>query len=469
MHERTKSVYFIGIGGIAMSAAAGIAKEMGWEVSGSDSKELYDPSKSVLEKYLIDHHVGYAKEQIESARADVYVASAGEDLTNPEIAWLRKNDIEITSLSHFLRDLFNDALRLMVSGTHGKSTTSALLGTVLKEIDDSSFMVGAVLRQTGSNFHVGDGHYFVVEGDEYKALYDDPTPKFQQYDADIALLTNLEFDHPDVFASLEEVQNEFALLLNRMPDDGLVVYNADSAPLTQLVHLTNIGNVSFGLHNTADFMAANIHYSKSGTEFEVVKRVGGKTDQIEKYRTNLYGEMNVYNALGVITVLRTLGFTQEQIQPGLDAFIGIKRRLELISTGHGITVFDDYAHHPTAISETLATLKTTFPEQRIWAVFEPHTYSRTEATLEQLKKSFADADEVLIAEIYPAREKRTSATITGAQLVAAIGDEHKKVRLVEDKESALKILSDEAKPGDVIVVMAVGSFNTLAYDLAANE
>jgi UDP-N-acetylmuramate--L-alanine ligase len=463
--ENVKTIYFIGIGGVGMSAAAGIASQMGFEVSGSDSKTLYDPAKSVLDNNNIDYVVGYSSENIENVNADLYIASSGESSDNPEIAYLEEQDIAVHSFSELLASLAQDKLRVVVAGTHGKSTTAGMLGKTLQEVDNSSFMTGAVLQHDETNFHVGEGHYFVFEGDEYKALYDDPTPKFHQYKADILLLTNLEFDHPDVFSSLEEMQDEFRHLIAFLPADGLAVYNADDIALTQLMHESNIGQISFALKNSADFRAINIVSGPEGTVFDIEWKKGDKDPETETYNIYLFGEMNVYNALGVIATLRTLGFSEEQIQHGLSAYYGVKRRFELIGERNGITVFDDYAHHPTAVMETLRAARLKFPDRKIWAVFEPHTFSRTQATLEDLATAFEPADEVLLAEIYPAREKKTEQSITGAKVVEEIAKHHKNVRLVADKEAALGLLKAELKPQDVVIVMAVGNFNLLAKDL----
>lgn len=471
--ENVNSIYFIGIGGVGMSAAAGIAAQLGFEVRGSDSKALYDPAKSVLENNDIEYSAGYSAENIKNNPADLYVASSGEGLTNPEVAYLNEEGIEVHSFSEVLAALAADKLRIVVAGTHGKSTTTGFLGKTLQEIDDSSFMTGAVLQQDNTNFHVGEGHYFTFEGDEYKALYDDPTPKFHQYNADILLLTNLEFDHPDIFSSLDEMKDEFRQLIANMPHDGLVVFNADDINLAQLVHESNIGNVSFGLHNNANFYAQNITAGENGTVFDVAwqKDVAQGQEEykkepiVESYQINLFGEINVYNALGVIAMLRTLGFSEEQVQDGLSSYYGVKRRFEYIGEKNGIKVFDDYAHHPTAVLETLKAARTKFPNQKIWAVFEPHTFSRTQATLPELAKAFESADEVLLAEIYPAREIKNEATISGTQVVEEIKKNHEHVRLVNTKPEALEILQSEAKPGDVVIVMAVGDFNLLAQDL----
>lgn len=460
--EPESKIYFIGIGGIAMSATAGIAKQLGYEVSGSDSKEVYSPAKTVLESEKIPFYIGYDAEHVKNLPDTTFIASAGEDETNPEIVSLQEQGLAIHSLSELLYELFQDKLRIVVTGTHGKSTTTAMLGKMLADIDDSSFMTGAVLSNLDRNFHLGDGHYVVFEGDEYKALYDDPTPKFAQYKPDIVLLTNLEFDHPDIFSSIDEIRDELAELIHKMPDDGVVVYNADNAELVKLAHGTSLGAISYGLDNPADFIASNIITSEAYTEFSVQK----KGDfPVEKYRINAFGRLNVYNALGPIALLRTLGFNQEQVQSGLDEYEGLKRRFEMIGEKNGVKVFDDYAHHPTAVKETLAMARLRFPTARIWAVFEPHTYSRTQAVLADLATCFQDADQVLLAEIYPARERKTAASITGQDVVTEITKSHKNVRLVNDKTQAKAILQQELQSGDVVVIMAVGNFNTLGSEL----
>jgi UDP-N-acetylmuramate: L-alanyl-gamma-D-glutamyl-meso-diaminopimelate ligase len=460
-----KKIYFVGIGGVGMSATAGIAKAAGFEVSGSDCQEVYAPAKDVLDIHGIPYTIGYQAEHIEQAQADVYVVSAGETKQNPEVAYLVDRDIVFYSFSELLYKLFEDKLRIVVTGTHGKSTTAGLLGSLLQDIDDSSFMVGGVLQHTGSNYHRGDGHYVVFEGDEYKATFDDPTPKFHYYKADILVLTNLEYDHPDMFSSFEELQYEFAELIASLPDDGLIIYNADDSVISRLVHQSNVASFSFGIHNRADYQAETISFGPQGTNFGVIN---GNVPEapVEHYQTQLAGEINVYNALAMIATARTLGFKPADIQPTLDEYRGIKRRFEVVAEINGITIIDDYAHHPTAVRETLAAARTRYPGRQIWAIFEPHTFSRTEATLGDLVKSFADADQVLLSKIYPARERIQDATMTSEQVFEQLKLQQPKSRLVQTKEEALAILRKEVTAGDVVIVMAVGHFNRLAYELS---
>jgi UDP-N-acetylmuramate-alanine ligase len=422
--------------------------------------------------------------------------SAGETLENPEVRYVYDNNLPHCGFAELLYHLAKEKLRVVVAGTHGKSTTTGLIGHLFRSLDNSSFMNGAVLQNYSSNFYLGDGHYFVFEGDEYKEEFDDPTPKFQFYHPDILVLTNLEYDHPDLFPNIEALEQEFRLLIEKMPEDGLIIYNADDAALTRLVHESNISAVGFGIENEADFKAEQIQYGSDFTTIEIInkfsKAISSKLlGQTEQYKIQLPGKINVYNALAAIAALRALGFAQEQIALDLLTYQGVKRRFELVGVKNGITIIDDYAHHATAVRETLDAARLKYftgvgeglkpsPTRRIWAVFEPHTFSRTKATLNGLAKSFDAADEVLISEIYPAREKKSEATITSQEVIDAIrahspplplgegqGD-GSHVRLVHDKSEALSILKKEAKPGDVIIVMAVGSFNRLAYELKEN-
>lgn len=479
-----KKIYFIGIGGIAMSAVASLAKQKGFAVLGSESKDVYDPAKKVLKDHGIPFEVGYDIKNIENANADLYVLSAGEGQENPEVKFVLENNLQRIGFPELLYELEKETLRIVVTGTHGKTTTSGLLGHVLKNLDKSGFMVGGVLQNYNSNFAPSEGHYFVIEGDEYKTEFDDPAPKFHFYKPDILVLTNLEYDHPDLFENFEALEIEFKELLDKMPEDGLIVYNADDANLVRLVHQSNVASVSFAINNEADFKIENIQYGVY-TKFQVMNKLSkDKTAQLldlnEEYQIQLPGKMNVCNALAVIATLRTLGFQPENIALDLLSFKGVKRRFELVGVKKEITLIDDYAHHPTAVKETLDAVRLKYfsptsnlqpPTSKLWAVFEPHTFSRTKATLPELCKAFGSADMVLISEIYPAREKISNATIKSSEVINAIKIENGKlktensIRLVEDKQQALDILKNELKHGDVVIVMAVGAFNRLAYEL----
>lgn len=463
--SQIKSIYFVGLGGIAMSATAGIAKKMGYEVAGSDAKELYSPAKEVLEEEDIECALGYAEQNIAASVADLYVISAGEDLANPEVKWLVDNSKEYVSYPELLYALAEDKIRIVVTGTHGKSTTAGMLGFILQHLDDSSFMTGAVLQGYTNNFHEGDGHYFVFEGDEYKATFDDPTPKFHYYIPDIVVLNNVEFDHPDIFGNLEEVKAEFLELITNLPDDGLVVYNADDVNASDIVYRQNHRSFGFSFETPSTMQVIEMHLEKGITHFTVKNSLDPENTRTEKYFTELAGAINVRNSLAVITVLRSLGFQPESIQQHLERYKGVKRRFEVVSEEMGITIVDDFAHHPTAVKETLNAARQRYGGARVWAVFEPHTYSRTKATLEDLSHSFNEANEVLLAPMYGARERQDVVGIKDEEVLAAIKEHQLNTRLVKDRAEALSILQSEVKEGDVVLVMSAGTFNKLAYEL----
>lgn len=485
-----------------MSAAANIARNSGYEVLGSDNGQIYSPAKEVLRENHISYFNGYNQQNVANSQANLYVLSAGEDLNNPEVKYITDNDLPRMGFAELLFELAKQNLRIVVAGTHGKTTTAGLLGHLVKNLDDSSFMVGGVLQNYGSNFYKGDGHYFVFEGDEYKEEFDDPTPKFHFYKPDILVLTNLEYDHPDQFASLEDLEHEFELLIDAMPEDGLIVYNADNPNLARLVHKSNVTSVSFGVDNEADFKADSVDFEGEITTIRVTNKFSAELlakllEKTEDYKIQLPGKINVYNALAAIATLRILGFSRENLVLDLLSYKGIKRRFEVVGVKNGITIVDDYAHHSTAVRETLEAARLKYfkgdrvegkrgnlapndnlpnPQPstlnpKLWAIFEPHTFSRTKATLPELAKSFAVADEVLISEIYPAREKASEATVKSDDVVAAIKAYNTKykiqntVRKVGNKNEALDILKSECHSGDVIIVMAVGAFNRLAYEL----
>ncbi len=469
-----KKIYFVGIGGIAMSAVAGLARQAGYEVEGSDSSEIYSPSKEVLEDEGITYFHGYDSSHIQNAQADLYVLSAGEGEQNPEVKYILEHGLARCGFPELAYELTKERLRVVVAGTHGKSTTSGLIGHLLKGLDDSAFMVGGVLQNYGSNFHSGQGHYFVFEGDEYKSEFDDPTPKFHYYKPDILVLTNLEWDHPDLFPTFEAMQEEFRQLINNMPADGLIVYNADDEHVVKLVHESNVSSVSFGLDDAADFWAEQLDFGPEFTEIKVKNKftkdqLSQALGLLEEYKIQLPGKINVYNALAAIAMLRALGFSPNTFSLDLLTYKGIKRRFEDVGRRNGVTFINDYAHHPTAVKETLEAARLRYPQAALWAVFEPHTFSRTKALLNELSLSFKAADQVLLANIYPAREKASDAGITSEQVLAEVQKQHPHVRLMANKQEAIATLNAETKPGDVVVVMAVGNFNRLAYDMVEQK
>ncbi len=426
--KKIKKIYFVGIGGIGMSAAAGIAAAQGFEVSGSDSKDIYDPSKSVLDKAGIKYFIGY--DQGNFTGADLVVATAAEDFGNPEIAKASALAVPVIGYPELLAELAAQKKQIVVVGTHGKGTTSGLIGYALKNLEDSGFFIGAVLTDLNTNFYWGRGPNFVIEGDEYKSEANNLTAKFMYYDPDILLINNIEFDHPDIYAGISEFKKPFADLVRKLKPNATVVYNQDDSNAVEIANLFAGKKIGFTARPDPEFKLPGLAYA--------------------------------YDYSGALCVLQQLGYEYDQLKKIVSQYSGVKRRYEIVYD-RDITIIDDYAHHPTAVKQTLEATREKYPKRRIVCFFEPHTYSRTKATLKQLAASFGSADLVYIAEVYPAREIKGNNSITGMDVVSEIAENGQHAVYVADKQDALAKYIAQA--GDVVIVMAVGSFNTLVYDL----
>jgi len=466
-----KNIYFIGIGGIAMSAVAGLAKDRGWSVQGSDSEDVYSPSKAVLEKFNIPFVIGYARENIEKsfngAGPDFVIVTAALNDSNLEIAYAKEKGIEILSFPEALSRIISGMRKIVVVGTHGKSTTSGLLGHTLKVLADSSFLVGGVLVNYESNFYSGSGPDMVVEGDEYISSDSDRRPKFMHYHPDILLINNIDFDHPDVYPTLQDMKNSFLGLVKSLAPTATIIYNFDDANVREVVADSPCTKISFGFSNSADIQAIGEPKLLDDNNFGTVVKI--KDGQEFTIQTIFPGKTYAYDFLGALSAILYAypHADYKRLQEVMLGFKGIKRRFEIISDKDPI-VIDDYAHHPTAVRGTLQAARQKYPGRRIVCFFEPHTYSRTKETLGDLATSFDDANLAYIAEVYPAREKRLPSSISGEEVVEKVREHNSNTHYVKNVQDALAQYQKEAKKGDIVLVMAVGAFNNLALDIKEN-
>jgi UDP-N-acetylmuramate: L-alanyl-gamma-D-glutamyl-meso-diaminopimelate ligase len=459
--QNIKKIYFIGIGGIGMSAVAGIAKAKGFDVSGSDATDIYQPSKGILDQFNISYKIGYAAENFQGA--DLVVVTPAVDRSNSEVAKAIALGIPIIGFAELLGVLTEDKKRIVVVGTHGKGTTSGLISHALKNLEDSGFFVGAVLNNLNTNFYFGKGKNFVIEGDEYKSAYNNTSPKFSYYSPDILLINNIEFDHPDLYPTLEAFKKPFAQLAEQMDQDGLIIYNQDDKNVREVIKNAKAKKLGFGFTKGAEILSTKPELDSTNPKNYFKLRISWEGQEYV-FETRFPGMPYAYDNLAAITVLFSLGYKAQQLQKIVEEYAGVKRRYEIIEEGD-ITIIDDYAHHPTAVQQTLEATRQKYPNRRIICFFEPHTYSRTRETLSELETAFNSADLVYLAEVYPAREQKLPSSITGSEVVEKIAEHQPNVEYVKDKSDALEKFRSQVKKGDVIVVMAVGSFNTLVYDL----
>jgi UDP-N-acetylmuramate: L-alanyl-gamma-D-glutamyl-meso-diaminopimelate ligase len=426
-------------------------------VSGSD-QDVYPPMSDFLAAEGIPTLVGYRADHI-TADLDVVVVGNAISRGNPELEEVLDRKIRYCSLPEAIREHFLwGAQSIVIAGTHGKTTTTSLAGWLLTHGGlDPSVLVGGIARnfgENGSSYRMGQGRPFVIEGDEYDSAFFDKTAKFLKYLPDIAVVNNVEFDHADIYADFDAVALAFRRLVNLVPRNGLLLIGADS-PGARALRGAAVSRVeTFGLGEDVDWQAHALEVADRSTRFRVRRRGSPFGD----FDVPLVGAHNVRNALAAIAVGVETGLTAERLAAGLKLFAGIKRRLEVVGTAGGVTIYDDFAHHPTAVAETLAGLRAAHPASRIWAVFEPRSASSCRRVFQDdFARAFAGADEVLIAQVF--RSKLPEAE--RLSVPALVGDLHGRGQSAREAESIDDIIGaivGEHRPGDLVVIMSNGAF-----------
>jgi UDP-N-acetylmuramate--alanine ligase len=358
-----------------------------------------------------------------------------------------------------------DKKGIAIAGTHGKTTTTAMTAWVLSELGrDPSFIIGGVSNDLGVNAHAGKGNAFVIEADEYDNMFLGLKPQ-------IEVVTSLEHDHPDIFPTLEAMYASFEKFVDLLPDDGTLIVCADDAGATALiphVRKKGINIVAYYIQNEKTIsspywvMAREVKANKrGGFDFVVSSNLGTAGSNSVEISLQVPGKHNVRNALAVIAIVELLGLSKEKAATALGKFTGTGRRFQLRGEANGISIFDDYAHHPTEIQATLAGARARYPERRIWAVWQPHTYSRTQTLFLEFARAFKDADEVIVTEVYAAREPKQD--FTSAEVVSAMP--HMAARYIETLPEVTSYLLRNLKPNDVVIVMSAGDADQISTDL----
>ena len=451
------TIHFIGICGTAMATLAALLKHQGHDVQGSD-ENVYPPMSTFLESERIRTLTGYNAEHI-TGQIDLAIVGNAISRGNVELEAVLDRKLRYSSLPEAVRDHFLWSSRsIVIAGTHGKTTTTSLAGWLLVHGGlDPSVLVGGIARnlgEDGSSYRLGKGRDFVIEGDEYDSAYFDKTAKFLKYLPDIAVVNNVEFDHADIYPDLEAVRLAFRRLVNLVPRSGLLLLGSDSPDAAALKKLAVSPVETFGLGETADWRATEIAVSGAGQAFNV-SHAGVRFATIQ---LPLFGLHNVRNALAAIAVAHAVAIPAATIAEGLLQFKGVKRRLEIFGEAAGVTVFDDFAHHPTAIAETLAGLRAANPHKRIWAIFEPRSASSSRRIFQQdFARAFGPADEVIIAPVF-----RTSLSegerLSPQQLVEDLKSAGQRARYSASLDDIVATIARERKEGDLVVFMSNGGF-----------
>jgi UDP-N-acetylmuramate--alanine ligase len=435
-----KHVHFIGIGGTGLSAIARVLLERGIAVSGSD-REASPLFKAVSEAGA-QTFLGHAAEQI--AGADLIIRSSAIPDDNPEVQAALAQGIPVLKRAEFLAELTEGQDVIAVAGTHGKTTTTAMLIWILTQFGtDPSFIAGGVVNQLGRNAHAGKGQYFVIEADEYDNMFLGLAPK-------IAVVTNVEHDHPDCFPTEADYVNAFQVFLGKVRKDGLALICEDDPNARQLGEAASgqINVLGYGTPPGADYRARQIAFVDGWPVFHLFHA----EQDLGETRLQVPGRHNVLNATAALAVINQLGLDLQEAIEALSTFTGAGRRFEVLGEAAGVTVIDDYGHHPTEIATTLEAARSHYPGSRIWAVWQPHTYSRTRSLEPAFIQALDRADRAVILRIYAARETNPGYS---AEVIAQALPEGKAVYR-DGFEDAVQYLIKELRSGDVLIVFSAG-------------
>ena len=457
-------VHFIGVCGTAMATLAAMLKQKGFDVRGSD-QDVYPPMSDFLAREGITPFSGYKAEHI-TADLDLVVVGNAISRGNPELEEVLDRKIRYCSLPEAIREHFLwGAKSIVIAGTHGKTTTTALTGWVLTTAGvDPSVLVGGIARNYGdggSSYRTGRGREFVIEGDEYDSAFFDKTAKFLKYLPDVAVIGNVEFDHADIYADFDAVALAFRRLVTLVPRRGLLLLGTDSPGAASLATAAVSRVETFGLAETADWQAHDIEPAGASTTFHVRRR----GSPFGTFGLPLVGAYNVRNALAAMAVATDAGVGVEQIREGFRSFAGVKRRLEVVGIADGVTVYDDFAHHPTAVAETLAGVRASHPAARVWAVFEPRSASSCRRVFQDdFARAFAAADEVLIAPVFRSKLPE-SERLSVPRLVRDLSDRGQSAREADSIGDIIAAIVREHRKGDLVVIMSNGGFGGIHQKL----
>ena len=452
--------HLIGICGTAMASLAGMLQARGHKVTGSD-QNVYPPMSTQLESLGIQILTGYTPENTDIG-ADVTIVGNAISRGNPELEEVLNRKLHYRSQAEVVKEEFIRGRRsLVVAGTHGKTTTTSLAAWVCEVGGlNPSFLVGGIVQNFDASFRVAESDYFVIEGDEYDTAYFDKKPKFMHYLPETAVVNNIEFDHADIYRDLQEIKFQFSRLMNLVPANGRLIVGIDS-PVAQEVLDEMQGRIfttveTFGLSDDAKWQARYIDFTGDVTRFTVFKD-GHNWGEIESH---MIGEFNVRNSLAVIVAADAWGISKEKIQEAFDTFKSVKRRMEVRGCERGVTVIDDFAHHPTAVEETLKALRMKYDGRRLVAVFEPRSWSSRLAVFQEpYSKAFSYSDYVIIAGVYnTSKASEFGKVLDVDELVKDIELQGKPAMSFPDANAIIEHLVPELKDGDVVAIMSNGGF-----------
>lgn len=460
--SQLRHIHLIAICGTGMGSLAGLLVEKGFHVTGSD-QNIYPPMSTQLAALGIPLFEGFKPENL-NPKPDLVIVGNAVSRNNPEVEAMVALNIPYASMPQALSHFFITGKKsVVVTGTHGKTTTTALLSHLLLELKaDPSYLIGGILQGDEKNYRSGSGQYFVVEGDEYDTAFFDKGPKFLHYQPYYTLITSLEFDHADIYRNMEHMSGAFQMLLEAVHPKGFLLACADYPELTRILSLSRAPYETYSLSHLADWRAEHADFSGPFTTFDVTWR--GKKET--RLFSPLAGKHNLLNTLAAFAILRKLGFNADDIVAALKTFKGVKRRQEVRGVVNDKVVIDDFAHHPTAVLETIDAVRKRYPGYHLTAVFEPRSNSSKRNVFQaDYARAFSAADEVVLADVFMPEKVPAEIRLDIGQLTADISKNGPPATHLPGADEIVAYLTPRTKPKTVILVMSNGGFGGIHQKL----
>jgi UDP-N-acetylmuramate: L-alanyl-gamma-D-glutamyl-meso-diaminopimelate ligase len=455
MKANPKHIHLIGICGTAMASLAGMLKQRGFRVTGSDAA-AYPPMSTFLASLSIPLAQPFAEANL-NPRPDLVVVGNAISRGNVELEHVLDERIPFCSLPQILHDQFLVGKEvLVVAGTHGKTTTTSMLAWIFQVADlRPSFLIGGIAENFGSSFGLSEGRYFILEGDEYDTAFFDKGPKFLHYFPDAVILTSVEFDHADIYEDLDAVETAFKRLVNLIPRRGRIIAFDTGESIERCLERALCPVERYGSADRATWRIANLKFGADRTSWTVLCEGKPWAD----FEFPLAGEYNVWNATAAAALAADYGVPKEVIADALRSFKSVKRRLEVKAEVNGVTIIDDFAHHPTAIEQTLQALRSRYPSARLWAVLEPRSNTMRRNVLQDaLARSLALADEVIIANVFKSEAIPEAARLDLNQVAAEIEKRGRIVKIMTDADAIVASIAPQLRSGDVVAILSNGGF-----------
>jgi len=462
--DDVKRIHLIAVCGTGMGALACMLKDLGYEVTGSDQR-AYPPMSRFLEDKGIAVSDGFHEDNL-LYKPDLVIVGNAVIRDNPEAKKMNAMELNYCSMpqaiNHFI---VADKKTILVTGTHGKTSTTALIAWILEKAGfEPSFFIGGILGNFQSNYQLGSGAYMVIEGDEYDTAYFNKVPKFYHYNPALAVLTNIEFDHADIYKDIDDILNVFDHFIRNLSDGSILFAYDDDQRIESLLSGSRCVVHRYGKRTESFHRLGEIIPGTDETRFEVIKN----GNRFSRFTTPLYGEHNFVNATAAIAVADTLGIPEGRIADALKTFRGVKRRQEIRGKKRGITVLDDFAHHPTAVRETIRAVKSVYPQNRVIAVFEPRTHASMRKVFQDIYPlSFDEADIICIPHPSMLHKIPENDRFSSSQLVEDLKTRGKDAHFFNDTTAIIDFLVHTAKPEDLVLIMSNGGFDNIHERLLA--